>query len=178
MKIRIFGPCGSGKSYISRKLSQWYNIPYYELDHLVWNQEELETRNSLEHRDSMLMDIISSDSWIIEGTHISWTGKTFLEADIIFLLSPHPIFNDIRITKRFILSRLGLEKWNYKQSYSNLIKMIVEWNHGFNPSQKIIDTKNYASKRFLVRSGKEILNIINMQNQQDPLILESDIGEI
>ncbi len=178
MKIRIIGPCGSGKSYISKKLSEIYRIPYYELDHLVWNQEKINTRNSIADRDSMQRDIVSKDSWIIEGASISWNKITFEEADIIFILIPHPIFNDLRIIKRFILSRLGLEKWNYKQSFSNLIKMIVEWNHGFNTSQKTIDTEIYTSKRFLVHSGKEVIKIMNMRIQQDGLILESDIGEI
>ena len=217
MKIRIIGPCGSGKSYISKKLSKKYGIPYYELDHLVWNQEKVETRSSIGDRDFMLKELVSRDSWIIEGTHISWTRNTLEEADVIFLLMPHPLLNDLRIIKnlgaspevsvfgevaakprrvqslhprskqrsilarrikRFILSRLRLEKGNYKQSFSNLIKMIVEWNHGFNSSRKIIDTEEYASKRLLIRSGKEILKKLNMQNQLESLILKRDIGKI
>ena len=173
MKIRIIGPCGSGKSYISKKLSERLEIPYYELDHLVWNQEEMEKRNTIDVRDSKLRDIISRDTWIIEGSHISWTRNTFEQADLIFLLIPHPLFNDVRIIKRFILSRLGMKRWNYKQSFSNLIKMIVEWNHGFDSNEKITDTDVYDNKRHIVYSSKQIYSVMQKLKEEDLLISSS-----
>lgn len=72
MKIRIIGPCGSGKTYIAKELSRKYNTPYYELDNLIWNRTEVQRRNSIEVRDALLMDILRKDSWIIEGVHYKW----------------------------------------------------------------------------------------------------------
>jgi len=37
-KLLIFGPCGSGKSTIGRKLSKKYNVPLVEIDRLFWGK--------------------------------------------------------------------------------------------------------------------------------------------
>lgn len=38
MKIRIIGSCGSGKSTLARELSKRYDIPYYEIDNMIWDR--------------------------------------------------------------------------------------------------------------------------------------------
>ena len=41
MKIHIIGYSGSGKSYLADKLSQKYRIKHYDLDNLMWDNEQL-----------------------------------------------------------------------------------------------------------------------------------------
>ena len=161
MKIRILGPCGSGKSTIAREISKKYKIPYFELDDVVWNRESINTRHSINKRDSLLKEIVSKKSWIIEGSHSTWTINTFSESDLIFFLTPHVLIRDYRIMKRFFLSRLGIVKWRYKQSVSNLLTMIVKWNHGFKVHEKIDYTEKYKKKRYLVKSENEMAYFID-----------------
>ncbi len=69
-KIHIIGSVGSGKTTLARNLSRKYNIPYYELDNVVWKRHKSEDiRRSDEERDEYLDNIIRSDRWIIEGAH-------------------------------------------------------------------------------------------------------------
>ena len=161
MKIRIIGPCGSGKSTVAKKLSQKYGIPYFEIDDVVWNREYINKRHTLNMRDSLLKQIVSKKSWIIEGSHSTWTKNTFEESDIIFFLTPHVLIRDIRIIKRFLLSRLGIVKWSYKQSIPNLVKMVVKWNHGFRIKEKLMATEIYETKRCQVKTEEEMISCIN-----------------
>jgi adenylate kinase family enzyme len=162
MKIRIIGPCGSGKSFISREIATLIGIKNYELDNFVWDRNEANKRYSEEIRDEKLSDIVNQESWIIEGVHYKWALDSFRQADYIFILSPPVIIRDYRVIKRFIRTRIGLEEWNYKQSFSNLIQMF-KWNRKFD----LVHTKNimnmtdqYAYKRYIVRSNKEIKNYL------------------
>lgn len=67
MKIRIIGSCGSGKSTMARELSEIYNIPYYEIDNIIWDRSSDKLKYPEEVRDATLRSIIYSDSWIVEG---------------------------------------------------------------------------------------------------------------
>lgn len=46
MKIYIMGSTGSGKTYLSKILSNKYNIEAFELDKIVYNQNNLMTHRS------------------------------------------------------------------------------------------------------------------------------------
>ena len=64
-KIAVFGKPGSGKSTLSKNLSSATGIPLYQLDSIVYKKNgDLVDRKTYDkdHRD-----IISSDSWIIDG---------------------------------------------------------------------------------------------------------------
>ena len=38
MKIDIIGSVASGKTTLAGKISQKYNVPYYEKDNIVWDR--------------------------------------------------------------------------------------------------------------------------------------------
>lgn len=38
MKIDIIGSVASGKTTLAGKISQKYNVPYYEKDNVVWDR--------------------------------------------------------------------------------------------------------------------------------------------
>jgi adenylate kinase family enzyme len=68
-KIHIIGSVGSGKSTLARMLSSQLNIPYFELDNVVWRRETKgDVRNSPEERDGLFHTIIGFDSWIIKAS--------------------------------------------------------------------------------------------------------------
>lgn len=164
MKIRIIGPCGSGKTYIAKELSRKYSVPYYELDNLIWNRtEEEQHRNPVEVRDALLMDILQQDSWLIEGVYYKWGMDSFRQADIIVIIKPNKLATQFRVVRRFVRTRLGIESANYKQTLHNLYTMLFVWNKDyFAKSLPAIMklTDEYERKRVIIANNRELLNRI------------------
>lgn len=163
IKIRIIGACGSGKSYIAKLLSEKYDINYYELDNLVWDRSADQLRYPIEIRDSKLVEILRKESWIVEGVHYKWGQESFEKADYIFILKPNRMVRDSRVIRRFILTRMGIEQWNYKQSIKNLYEMLFIWNRGYDKDaiHRIMElTNKYAAKRIIIKDNQEILRYL------------------
>ncbi|RXZ79712.1 hypothetical protein EBB07_21930 [Paenibacillaceae bacterium] len=161
MKIRIIGPCGSGKSSLAKALSLSYDLPYYELDNVIWKRDETGLKYPQAVRDTNLQAIVSQAAWIVEGAQYQeWTLSTVRQADLIFILQPNVYVRDYRIIKRFIKSRTGIELWNYKQTFGNLVKMIVKWNHGYDLESLLKVTEAFQGKRHVVRNRHETVRII------------------
>ncbi|PLR83022.1 DNA topology modulation protein FlaR [Bacillus canaveralius] len=131
-RIHIIGSVGSGKTTLAKELSSKLNLPFYELDNVVWKRQESgDIRRADEDRDEYLNSIIHSETWIIEGVHNEdWVANSFHNADlIIFLDIKYPI-RTYRIIKRFVLQQLGFEKSNYKPTIEIFFKMF-KWNRHF-----------------------------------------------
>ena len=78
-KIHIIGGPGSGKSYIARKLSTFYNIHAYDLDDIFWDRltNAYGTKAREEDRNTALSEILNKESWIVEGVYYSWLSQAF-----------------------------------------------------------------------------------------------------
>jgi adenylate kinase family enzyme len=158
-KIHIIGSVGSGKTTLARALSSKLNIPFYELDNVVWKRfQSGDVRRSEEERDEYLNHIINSDAWIIEGVHHKWVHQGFQNAEWIIFLDTDYSKRIFRIIKRFILQKMGLEKANYKPTFK-MFRRMFGWN-----------------ARFEKESKPEILNILSQYN--DKLIILKDNTEI
>lgn len=161
-RIHIIGSTGSGKTYLARELSSRLNIPYYELDKVMWSSSvEFAGKNPPELRDRLLEDIISENAWIIEGIYYKWVMRSFEEADLIIFLAPKPMVRAIRIVLRFIKQRIGLEKANYKQTFKGLIDML-KWNQKFDRENKnkiheILE--KHKQKLLIVNNNMEVLSM-------------------
>ena len=66
MKIYIIGPPASGKTTLSKILSKKYNIESYELDKLVFDDDNNHIRRDDKTISKLFNDILSKDSFIIE----------------------------------------------------------------------------------------------------------------
>ncbi|AJS61498.1 hypothetical protein UB51_11490 [Paenibacillus sp. IHBB 10380] len=169
IKIRIIGSCGSGKSYLGKEISKMFGIPYYELDNMIWDRTIENLRFPEAIRDVEFNRIVNSESWIIEGVQYKWTNESFIKADFIYILNPNVYIRDYRIIRRFIKSRIGIEQWNYKQSFKNLIKMLIKWNHGYNQKEVLDITNEYTYKRLEMKTSRDVINHIqdNLKVIQD-----------
>lgn len=86
MKIRIIGACGSGKTTLAKKLSSRYEIPYFEIDNLIWDRSADNKKFPEQTRDANLQSILERNAWIVEGVQTKeWTLKTIEEADMVFI---------------------------------------------------------------------------------------------
>ncbi|MFJ3390554.1 DNA topology modulation protein FlaR [Lysinibacillus sp. NPDC086135] len=131
-KIHIIGSVASGKTTFAKELSTKLNIPYYELDNVVWiRQNSGDIRRTDQQKVDYLNNIILTNAWIIEGVHNEdWVAQSFLNADLIIFLDTSYFIRIYRIIKRFTLQKLGLEKSNYKPTFTIFIKMF-KWNRYF-----------------------------------------------
>ncbi|CEG26171.1 AAA family ATPase [Bacillus sp. B-jedd] len=163
MKIRIIGSVGSGKTTLARLLSRQLDIPFYELDNVV--RERLpsgDRRRTEEEMGECLDEILHMDSWIIEGVHNeNWTYETFRQADVQVYLDPPYSTRIYRITSRFILQKLGLEKANYKVTNDMLFKMF-KWNRHFEQVGRPNFFNTYADERKLkvIRNKRELAGFL------------------
>lgn len=158
-KIHIIGSVGSGKTTLARTLSSKLQIPYYELDNVVWKRSENgDIRNTPEERDRQLNDIVSSNTWIVEGAHHTWVSQSFQHADIIIFLDVALSKRVYRITKRYILQLLRLEKANYKPSFNMYLKMF-KWTRDFerkNKAEILYMLEERGDKVVVVRDNREV----------------------
>ncbi|QED46285.1 P-loop NTPase family protein [Cytobacillus dafuensis] len=131
-KIHIIGSVGSGKTSLARELSYKLNIPFYELDNVVWERHKSgDIRRTEEEREGYLNTIIHSEAWIVEGVHTEeWVANSFPHAELIIFLDTNYSVRTYRIIKRFALQKLGFEKSNYKPTIKIFFKMF-KWNRYF-----------------------------------------------
>jgi adenylate kinase family enzyme len=158
-KIHIIGSVGSGKTTLARKLSKDFHIPHYELDNIVWKRfQSGDVRRSEKERDAYLNKVVTSDAWVNEGVHYQWVTESFINAELIIFLDTRYSKRIYRIIKRFILQRIGIEKSNYKPSFS-MFKRMFRWNTYFEKVSKreIIELlKEFDDKVIIMRDHHKL----------------------
>ncbi|MFB7142024.1 shikimate kinase [Gottfriedia sp. NPDC056225] len=166
-KIHIIGSVGSGKTTLARKMATRLNIPYYELDNVVWKRQNghKDIMRSEKEREMYLEQLINTDTWIVEGVHNEeWVANSFENAELIIFLDTKYSVRTYRIIRRFLLQKLRLEKSNYKPTLKIFFKMF-KWNRYFEEVGKPKFFKklyrNYNKKILIVNNKNEIENYFN-----------------
>ena len=161
MKIRIFGPSGSGKSYAAKQLSRVTGIKYYETDNMIWNRE-IEEKYSREDRNSNLLRIMKNENWIIEGAQFRWSFESFEDADVVYIIEPPLWLIQYRVLRRYLRMKMSTEKFNYVQNFNELIEMIKQNNRYYKKVRfelreciKIIE-----DKVIFVENNLEIIDLV------------------
>ncbi|MEI7493182.1 MAG: AAA family ATPase [Alphaproteobacteria bacterium] len=101
-KITIFGPPGSGKTTLAKKIGQQLELPIFHLDKFLWNKGWV-----LRPKQDFLADhhkLMNLDTWIIEGTSRATLDDRYPKSDLVIYLNPSRLVCLTRIFKRFILS--------------------------------------------------------------------------
>ncbi len=102
-KVAVFGKSGGGKSIFSKKLSLATGIPLFPLDLIEYLEggEKVSESEYLQRYN----DILSTESWIIEGFGTMETFKKRLqEADTLIYINLPSRVHYWRVAKRFFLS--------------------------------------------------------------------------
>lgn len=158
-KIRIVGSVGSGKTTLARKLALQKGIDMYSLDDVVWSRgPEGDIRNSDEQRDAEMVDILLQPNWIIEGSHLGWSMKTFEEADQIIFLHPSLPIRIYRISSRFFKQKRGIEETSYTPTWRMYGRMF-KWTYQFETIYKMQlrdILKKSPENAIEIRDGKEL----------------------
>lgn len=130
MRLHIIGGGGSGKSYIAQQLSARCQVPALDLDDIYWDHGAVSgTVNAAEKRDAALGEFVHGEQWIVEGMYYRWVDPSFDRADLIVVLVPPLWLRQVRIVRRFIRRKLGLEP-DKKETLQGLIRFL-KWNRGY-----------------------------------------------
>lgn len=154
-KIYIIGPVGSGKTTFATKLSKKYNIDYYELDKVAWDDDNGNIKRTDEEASKIFNNIINKDSWIIEDVGRSKFKAGRDKADIIYYIKFPRLKSYYRVSKRWIKQRLGIERYNHPPTLKQLLYFISTVNSYYKKEKyKIKSLEEYKDKLIYVNKKK------------------------
>lgn len=156
MKIYIIGPPASGKTTLSKMLSKRYNIKSYELDCIVWDDNNHIMRDDKTIK-RMFNDILVRDSFIIEDVGRSIFREELKKCDKIYYIKMNKLEAYKRVIKRLINQKLGKEAYNYPPSFRALIDMIKVVNSYYKREKKKLDYINKFKEK-VIYLDKDKLN--------------------
>ena len=160
-KIYIIGPVGSGKTTLSRKLSVKYNIKVYELDKVVWDDDNGNVKRCDKEIDKLFNKIISNKKWIIEDVGRTIFNKGISEADIVYYIDLGKFVIYMRCILRWIRQKIGLEKYNYKPTIKSLIDMLKWAKSDLKNKNKKLDYIKNNSKNYCILNKRKVEDIVN-----------------
>ena len=155
-KIYIIGPVGSGKTTLSKFLYKKYNIKKYELDKVVWDDDNGNIKRTDEEVNRLFNEIIDGDSWIIEDVGRKKFTDGIKKADITYYIDLPKLIIYKRCIIRWIKEKTGKEKYNYKPTLKSLFEMLKWAKQDLNNRNKKIERIINNSKEYRILKKKDI----------------------
>ena len=154
-KIMVIGCPGSGKSTLSRKLHNITEIPLYHLDMMFWNEDKTTVEKSVFVK--RLSEVLTKDSWIIDGNFSSTMEQRMNECDtVIFLDYPTDVCLD-GVEKRRGKPR-GDIPWIETEEDEEFTEFIKTFNVSRKPAiLELLD--KYKEKNILIFKSREEADI-------------------
>lgn len=97
-RIMVIGGCGSGKSSLSKKLSDKLRIPLFHLDQFYWQPNWVEMEKT--RWEETVSTLAEKPKWIIDGNYSGTMDTRIKRADTIIYLDFPTMTCLWRITKR------------------------------------------------------------------------------
>lgn len=158
-KIYIIGPVGSGKTTLARKLSKKYNIKNYELDNIIWDDENSIKRSS-EEINKIFNQIIGQESYIIEDVGRKIFERGIIVSNIVYYIKLSKFRLYFRVLKRWLKQKLSLEKSNYKPTIGILVKMISWLHKDLKCQNEKIQKIKDMNQNIIILNYKKIKNLV------------------
>ena len=152
-KVIIIGCSGSGKTTFAEKLQTKTGLPLYYLD-AIWHKPD-KTHISRDDFDTRLEDILSLDSWIIDGNYQRTLERRIKACDTVILFD---IPTDVCLEGA--KSRLGKGRYD-------LPWIEKELDPSFEASIKEFSIKNLPTIYSLLETHKQDKTIIIFKSREE-----------
>ncbi|MEJ8302739.1 AAA family ATPase [Saccharibacillus sacchari] len=155
-KILIIGIVASGKTTLARRLSAQSGVCWYELDNIVHRRtEEGDGKRTSEEQMDLIRQIDRKGPWIMEGVHRSSYAELYDLADTVIFLDPPLWKRKIRIVRRFVKQKLGLESAHYTPDLK-MLKAMFRWTNDFEHNRPQFEAQlaRYGNKVLRVKSNR------------------------
>jgi adenylate kinase family enzyme len=160
-KIYIIGAVGTGKTTLAKALSKELNIKMYQLDKVVWDDDDGNRKRTDEEVDQIFNKILEEDSWIIEDVGRKKFIEGIKQADMVYYIDLPSFVIYKRCILRWLKQKLGKEEYNYKPTIKGLIQMMKWARQDIESKNEKINRINELSKNYKVIKSNELSEIIN-----------------
>lgn len=157
-KILIIGIVASGKTTLARRLSEQFGVPWHELDNIVHRRmQEGSSKRTQEEQMELIRQIDREGPWIMEGVDRSSYAELYEMAATVIFLDPPLWKRKLRIVRRFVKQKLGIEPAYYKPDL-NMLKAMFKWTADFERNRPQFEAKlaGYGHKIVTLRNKREI----------------------
>jgi len=161
-KILIIGSVASGKTTLAKRLSKKAQIPWYELDSIVyWHTEAGRIKRTPEQQVDVIREIDKNGLWIFEGVYRKSYECLLDMADAIIFLDTPLWKRKLRILFRFMKQQLGIEKCQYKSDL-RMLRLMFQWTREFEEGRESFESMllQYGGKLIRLSDNKN-LDFIN-----------------
>ena len=159
-KIYIIGPVGCGKTTFATNLSKLYNIKYYELDKVSWDDDNGNIKRTDEEAQKIFKGILKNKKWIIEDVGREKFKQGRVEADIIYYIKLSRVKSYYRVTKRWVKQRLGKERYNHPPVFSQWLYYISTVNSYYKKEKTKLKSLERFKDKLKIVNNKEINRIL------------------
>ena len=160
-RIYIIGPVGSGKTTFATALSKKYNLQYYELDKVAWDDDNGHIKRSDDEAKKLLHQIVSKDRWVIEDVGRDKFVEGRERAEIIYYIKLSRVKSYLRVTKRWFSQRFGNERYNHPPTLSQWFYYISTVNSYYKKEKSKLDSLKKFKNKVKFVNNKDINNILN-----------------
>lgn len=169
-KIIVVGVTGSGKSTLSKKLSEKLNIPYIQLDSLFW-KPKWEGSSDAEFFEK-IEKAINQPGWVVDGNYNRTNHLTWKEADtVIWIDFPFWLTFYQNVSRSIMRALVRKELWKGTGNRESFLRMFskdsvvlwlfkVYWKQGARYQERM-DDPNFKHITFhRLKSRKEVSDFL------------------
>ena len=160
MKIYIIGSPGSGKTTLAKVLSKRYNIKHYELDCIVYDDNNNHRKRTKEEIEKLFSTILKNKSFIIEdvGRNKFKKGRDICDKIYYIKLNKARIYK--QMISRWFKQRLGKEKYNYPPTIHQFFETMKDVkNYSKIEKTRLSELNKYKDKMTFLNK-KELNNLL------------------
>lgn len=127
-KILIIGNSGSGKSWLSERLSRKLELQEVNLDSIVWEPGGYNQKRSTSAIESEIISIKSQYSWVVEGVFGALAEQLISSADMLLFLDLEWSECEVSLYARGSESAKQLDAEQAEMNFRALLKWASEYS--------------------------------------------------